>query len=280
MKINAVRILAAGLLLSGCSLVQAQSPEPARLLRIFREDIKPGKGAAHERAEMGYVRAFSKTAYPSYVALDAMSGATQAWFLERYESYEALEKAVKLSQAEPLKSALPLLDVQDGEVRSGERSMIATYQKDLSYTPGSPLGPKGRYYTITTMRIRPGHNPDFAEMRKLLNAAYEKAGAKQRRVVYSVSSGAPTGTYLILGAMESLKAMDATATGMSMPDAFGADLVRYNKLMSDIVISSENALFTINPKMSNPSKEFVSADPDFWAPKPKPAAAPKATPSQ
>jgi hypothetical protein len=26
-------------------------------------------------------------------------------------------------------------------------------------------------------------------------------------------------------------------------------------------------------KMSNPPKEFIAADPDFWAPKPKPAAA-------
>jgi hypothetical protein len=34
-------------------------------------------------------------------------------------------------------------------------------------------------------------------------------------------------------------------------------------------------MFMINPKMSNPSKEYIAADPEFWAPKPvvaKPAA--------
>jgi hypothetical protein len=50
-------------------------------------------------------------------------------------------------------------------------------------------------------------------------------------------------------------------------------VARYSKLQAEVVISSENTMFTINPKMSNPSKEFIAADPDFWAPTPKPAAA-------
>jgi hypothetical protein len=47
---------------------------------------------------------------------------------------------------------------------------------------------------------------------------------------------------------------------------------RYSKLPAEIVISSESTMFAVNPKMSNPSKEFIAADPDFWAPKPKPTA--------
>jgi hypothetical protein len=54
-----------------------------------------------------------------------------------------------------------------------------------------------------------------------------------------------------------------------MAEAFGAEnQARYLKLQSEIVVSSENTLFTINPKMSNAPKEYVAADPDFWAPKP------------
>jgi hypothetical protein len=111
-------------------------------------------------------------------------------------------------------------------------------------------------------------------MRKLLNAAFTKAEIKQRRVIYSVSSGLPAGTYLILGATDSLKSMDPLPGAMSMADAFGADnLARYNKLLTDTVISTENTMFTISPKMSNPPKEYLTADPDFWAPKVKVAAA-------
>jgi hypothetical protein len=273
MKRTAVQVIAAGLLLSGASLIYAQSQEPARLLRIFREDIKSGKGSAHERVESAYARAFAKSNYPAYIALDGMTGTSQVWFLERYDSYEAMEKAIHIAQAEPMRTALSQLDAQDGELRSGERGMIATYQKELSYTPVPPLGPKARIYTVNMIRIRPGHAADFAEMRKLVNAAFEKTGSKQRRLVYSVSSGSPTGTYLILSAMESLKALDAPAGAMSMTEAFGADLARYNKMAADTLISSESTMFTVNPKMSNPSKEYIAADAAFWAPKPKSATA-------
>lgn len=265
--------MAAGLLLSGVSLIHAQSQEPSRLLRIFREDIKSGKGSAHEKVETAYVRAFAKSGYPAYIALDGMTGTSQVWFLERYDSYEEMDKAIHIAQTEPMKTALGQLDALDGELRAGERGMIATYQKDLSYTPVPALGPKARIYTINTVRIRPGHIAEFTEMRKLVNAAFGKSGSKQRRVVYSVNSGAPTGTYLILSAMDSLKALDAPAGGMSMTEAFGADLIRYNKLAADTLISSESTMFMINPKMSNPSKEYITADPEFWAPKPKPVAA-------
>src|ERR1017187_1071394 len=280
MKRTAVHVVAAGLLLSGASLIQAQaqSQQPPHLMRIFREDIKSGKGAAHEKVESAYVRAFSKSGYPSYLALENMTGTSQAWFLERYDTYEAMEKAIHLAEAEPLKTTLDGLDAQDGELRTGERGIIATYQPDMSYMPGTPLGGKVRFFTINTVRVRPGHAADFTEMRKLVNAAFAKSGSQQRRTVYSVSSGMPSGTYLILAATDALKSMDPPPSAMSMADAFGADnLARYNKLLGDIVISTESTMFSINPKMSNAPKEYITADPDFWAPKPKPAAAKPAT---
>jgi len=263
-----IRVLATGLLFSAAAVTQTQSTEPSRLMRIVREDIKSGKGAAHERVESAYARAFSKSPYPTYLGMDTMTGQTQAWFIERYDSYELMEKAIQASQTEPLKSWLAPLDVQDGEMRTGERGMIATYQPDLSYLPVPANLAKARFVSIAMLRVRPGHVADVTEMRKLLNAAWEKSGQKQRRVVYSVNSGAPAGTYLIFSAMNSLKAMDPPPGAMSMPDAFGpANLARYGKLQADIVISNENTLFAINPRMSNPPKEYIEADRDFWAPR-------------
>ena len=278
MKRTVIHVVAAGLLLAGASLIQAQSQQPPRLMRIFREDIKSGKGAAHEKVESAYVRAFSKSGYPNYLALENVTGTSQAWFIERYDTYEAMEKAIHMAEAEPLKTTLDGLDAQDGELRTGERGIIATYQPDMSYMPGTPLGGKVRFFTINTVRVRPGHAADFTEMRKLVNAAWAKSGSQQRRVIYSVSSGMPAGTYLILAATDALKSMDPPPSAMSMADAFGADnLARYNKLLGDIVISTESTMFSINPKMSNAPKEYITADPDFWAPKPKPAAAKPAT---
>ena len=266
-------VIAAGMVLFGASLIQAQSPEPPHILRIFREDIKSGKGLAHVRVESAYARAFSKSGYPWYLGLGSITGTTQAWFLESHDSWESLEKAIHTTEAEPLKSTLDQLDVQDGELRTGERQMIATYQKDLSYLPVPSSLIKARFFSINTIHVRPGHGVDFDAMRKLVNAAFEKSGSKQRRVVYSVNSGAAAGTYLILSAMDSLKTLDPGPSPMGMADAFGASLDQYRKLQAEVIASSESALFAINPKMSNPPKEFLTADPDFWAPKAKPAAA-------
>jgi len=273
MKNSAFRIVAAGLLLSGVSLVQAQGPEPSHLLRIDREDVKPGKGAAHERVESSWGRAEAKGGAHPYIALESMTGPDQALFIDRFDTWDAIEKANKINEAEPLKSALAQLSTQDGELLTGSRSMIATYQKDLSYLPVPPLGAKARYYEIRTMIIRPGHQTDFAEFMKLQNAAFAKAGIKHRGVVYSVTSGAPATTYLILTALESLKELDPQPNAMTRADMYGSTLERFTRVAQDSVVSNESTLFSINPKMSNPPKEYIEADKEFWAPKPKPAAA-------
>ena len=240
--------------------------EPSLFLKIIQEDIKSGKAAAHEKSEMAFVRAFSKSKFPNYVAWEAMTGPSQAWFLERYDSYAAIEEASRISNSEPLNTTLGQLDEVDGALRTGERNMILRYQKNLSYTPVPANLAKYRYTRVGTFRIRPGHEAEFAEMRKIGNDTWEKNGNKQRRVVYSVASGEPAGTYIVLSGMESLKELDESSPALS---SFGE---RLTKLYQDIVISSGSRLFVVNPKMSYPPKEYIAADPDFWAPKPKPAA--------
>ena len=273
MKTSVFRIFAAGFLLSGTVPVRAQSLEPSHLMRIYREDMKSGKGAAHEKVESAYAHMFAKSGYTPYLAMVSMTGTSQAWFLERYDTWEAMGNADRITDAEPLKTSLRQLDAQDGELRSGDRAMILTYQKDMSYLPVPALGAKARFFQVMTVRIRPGHAAEFAEMRKLQNAAWTKAGNRLRRVVYSVTSGAPTGTYLVLTGTDSLKSLDPPPNAMSAADALGSAQERYYKLVQDIVVSQEGALFAVNPKMSNPSKEYLTSDPEFWAPKAMPAAA-------
>ncbi len=270
----ACRTVVWSIALAAASMVMAQ--QPSAVLRIIREDIKSGKSAAHEKTEMAFVRAASKSKYPNYSALQSITGPSQVWFLERYDSFAGLEETLNLSNAEPLNTLLGKLDQQDGELRSGERGMIATYREELSYQPVPANLPKYRFYSITTVRVRPGHGDDFEALCKMLRTVWEKSDSKQRRVVFGVTSGAPGGTYLMISGMETLKSMDPPRPAKRGPEAFGTEeWARYEKLFSDTVISTENTLFAVNPKMSYPSKEFIAADPDFWAPKPKPAAVAK-----
>jgi hypothetical protein len=273
MKPNILSAISIGLVCSASSLVLAQPTEPPKLIRIIREDIKSGKGAAHEKTEMAYVRAFSKTKYANYLAMESLTGATQAWFLEVYDSYAALENSLKISDAQPLKAELDALDAQDGELRTGERGMIAAFQPALSYAPGPVDASKFRYFQVNTLRIRFGHQEDFAERMKLLTGAFQKSKSPQPVAVYAVTSGAPAGTYLLIRGMSSLKALDPDPSRMSNADALGSDNQRYVKLNQDVIVSNESTLFSINPRMSNPPKAFITSDPGFWAPKPKPASA-------
>ena len=249
------------------------------MLRVFREDIKEGHSAAHERVETGYVRAFQKADYPSYTAYESLSGPYHVDFVEAYDSYAALESTMHLSEKDPLKSAISALDALDGEHRSGSRSFIATYHPELSYRPEASPGPKARYASVVTIQIRPGRAPEFIELTKNLNAARAKTGLQRGYMVYAVNSGMPAGTYIAASLLESLKSLDTTGS-MTIQEAFGPQAyAQYEKTLSEIVVSNETTLYSVSAKMSNPSKETVASDPSFWAPKPKPAATAAAKPA-
>ena len=39
---------------------------PPKILQIFIESVKPGKGGAHEKIEVGWPQAFAKAKWPSH----------------------------------------------------------------------------------------------------------------------------------------------------------------------------------------------------------------------
>jgi hypothetical protein len=121
-----------------------------------------------------------------------------------------------------------------------------------------------RFMEVLTIRIHPGQEAEFAERARLLNAAREKAGWKGRAAVYKVESGAVEITYLVLVPVMALRELDSerNETAPMRPE----DLAEFRKINQEIVVASESALFAINPKMSNPPKAVVDADPEFWKP--------------
>jgi hypothetical protein len=270
MKRQIARVLMASLVGSGPPLVLAQLTEPPPIVKIVREDLKPGKGAAHEKTENAFARAFSKTAFPNHVAWEAISGQTQVWFIEGYDSYAGIEAASKIAGTEPLKSTLDQLEVQDSELRTGERTIIAHYVKSLSYAPTPFNLAKAHFVWVDVVQVRTGYAQEFAESHQIEHAAFEKAGEKMTEIVYRVSEGALSTTYLVAWPMESLRALDEDAkVRWNTREAMGERYERHRQLNKDIFVSREHILFAVNPKMSNPPKAYVEAEPDFWVPKPK-----------
>jgi hypothetical protein len=274
LRLSALAVFTICLALSGRSQLMAQ--DFPKVIRIDREEIKQGREAAHEKLETQYARVISKTKFVPYLALTAETGPNEVWFVEGHDSYASIENMLQLTGKEPLRSQLDALDTQDGEFKVNSRGMIAVLQPDLS-NAGVPVPgglSKVRYFGITILKRHEGTGPEWRELMAMDNAAWAKmfpgAGAQ---AVYTVTFGELYGTTLIFHPMASLKALDPAPGEMTFTQAMGAEAFeRRKKLRAEILISQESILFSVNPKMSNPSKETVDGDPAFWAPKPSTAA--------
>ena len=261
----------------------AQGGPPA-VIQIARETIKEGKGAAHRKVEQDWANTLRRNKYPyHYLGLTVESGPNEALFLSAYASFAEMEESDKLGQKAPLKNDLELLDSRDGEVRSESRTMTAIFRRDLSYLPekGLPVG-KFRYMMIDNYRVRLGQNAAFMQGAKTLIDGYHKANIDLSILCYQVVAGAPSGVYLFLIPLDSLKRLDGMpAIDKQISDAVGSDnLQRLQKTQGEVFQNMESTLFAVSPEMSYLSKEDEDADPAFWRPKPVSAAAKEAPAKQ
>ncbi|MGH9365015.1 MAG: hypothetical protein ACRD1B_07100 [Thermoanaerobaculia bacterium] len=266
--------------LSAASGLLAQTPAPTgppKVLQIFREEVKPGKSAAHEKWETGWPKAFAKANWPThYLAVTSVSGPSEAWFLVGYESFAAWEiDRQNLDKTTALKSEDERLSAGDGEFLSGWRVLVAVHREDLSNKPNITLG-KMRYFRIATFRVRPGHDTDFSDAAKIVREAHEKANVELPWATYQIVSGMPAPTYLVFLPMKSLEEIDAgLARSKTIQEAEGEENAKkLQKLSSEGYLSTESNIYAFSPKMSYVSKEMAEADPDFWTPKVKSAAKP------
>jgi len=146
--------------------------EPPAVIQIGREVVKEGRVAAHRKVEADWTRAFRKAKFPyHYLALEAMSGAGEVWFVSGYPSFAAIEDGDAQIEKGSLKNDMDLLDARDGEVRASSRSMIAVYRKDMSYHPERASLGKTRYMAVNTFRVKLGHTGDFVAGSKMLKTS-------------------------------------------------------------------------------------------------------------
>jgi hypothetical protein len=248
------------------------------VLQIFVESVKPGKGAAHEKVEIGWPAAFRKAKWPThYLAMTSTTGPGEAWFLSGYDSYAAVETDNRNVEKTPvLSKELERLSAVDGELLSGTRGLLATYRPDLSYRPDIDIATM-RYFALTIITLKPGYDSAFADARKVVNAGHEKANMDEHWATFQVTSGMAGNTYLLFIPMKSLQEADLAQESHGKPyqDALGeAGRQQLRDFTRNSVVTSETKLFAFSPKMSYPSDEWVASDPQFWTPKPVTAAKP------
>ncbi len=282
-----------GLLLLGGSEALAQQ-SPPQVLMITREQFKPGNMAAHNRDIPAFYALFDKASVgASRLGLVPFSGdQNHLLYIEGYASYAEMETtATKMEDvfggSAALQKEMDVLTKRTDSLHDSQSVMIAVRRNELSYRPlVLDAVAKSRFLNLTVTRVNPGRGPEYADYVRQTNAAREKAGLDEHSTVWSVTSGAATGTFLVFTFNRSLSESDELRTGMDartkkLNEALGGEAVvkQRQKLLSEIVAQSATTLYAFNRGISRPSPEFVAADPSFWKPK-KPLAVAQLEPAK
>lgn len=271
--------LALGTMAPAALTAQATPAAPAfNVLTVYRETVKPGKGSAHDAHESGWARALAAAKSPTpFLAMTAMSGPSETWYLSAFPTWADYEKSNQAGENPALAAIFKQYASQEGEYLSDGRGMVLTFREDLSYGGPADL-PASRYFTVTRVSVRPGHDAEFEENRKIIKAAHESAKLTDKFSVWQAAAGAPTGTYFVFIARKSLGEIDdgARIHGEAYRAALGG-AEGQKKLAANgaaAVISSQTDHFSFAPAQSLVPAEWVTADPGYWKHKP----APKKTP--
>jgi hypothetical protein len=248
-------------------LAQSGPMPPPPLLRIIREEVKPGHAGAHEVTESAWTRTLAKgksTDY--YLGMSSLTGPSEAWFIMGYASFADWEAKQKEFDGNPaMKKEVEKIDREDGEHLTGGRSILATLRKDLSFGPPVEIG-KMRYFRVRTFRIKQGQNQAFESGVKMALAAYEKSQYPASFAFYEVAAGMGSPTFVVLRPMKSLGDLDAMdMADKAFREALGEEgLKAVGKVFADTVNAVENQLFAFSPKLSYPGPRNIASDPAFW----------------
>jgi hypothetical protein len=278
-----VRVLVSLVCCSGVFVIPggAQTPSPAdegtppALLQIEREEVRPGKGAAHAASEAAWAAAYVKAQSPvQWLGMTTMSGPSEAWFLTAQQSFASLEKDDASIDANPsLRAERDRISAADGELLTRTSTILARYRPNLSYQPNVKL-PAMRYMSVNLMRVKAGRVAEFTDAWQMIVDAHKKANMDEHWAVYQVESGMPDTTFLFLYARKSLAEIDASGplhAAAGYRDAVGeSGRSRMNEMSQNCIEMTQTMHFRLRPGMSALPKEWTQTD-AFWTPPAAPA---------
>ena len=265
-----IAVLALVASVSATAFAQAPPTTQPQFLNIFREQLKPARGAEHAQWEAGWPAAAEKAKSPySYLALASMTGPQEVWYVFSYPSQAAFGHATAWEEAQPgLTAEYDRLAKTDSEFLSEATALQAVAVPELSHGAFPDIG-KMRFWEISTFRIRPGHDAEWVAATMAYKAAAARSAPNASWRTYRVVAGAPEGTFLIFSSVASFGDFDkmmaegeATMKGMTAEE--GATL---GKFMKESVISMASNRYRLDPKQSYVDAATKLKDLAFWTPK-------------
>jgi hypothetical protein len=216
----------------------------------------------------GFIQAYSAVGhadpYPGVTVfgMSAISGLPENWLIELHDSFASLEDLDNYLKQVPLAPGA----TQSDELLNSSRALIAVYRPGLSYRPDQAVQsfPKMRYVDVVIYRVRPGTEGDFGKFLKLRGFGQDSINLDRPDLVYQVTSGGPSGIYLVLIPLPSLRILD---DGRANTPAYAqADLDAARKIAGDTEFMREHFWFRVEPGLSHVSNEFAADDSTFWHP--------------
>ncbi len=249
------------------------STQPS-LITIVREQVKPGRGAEHEKFEAGWPAAYEKAKSTfNYVAMTSMTGPNEAWYVSTFTGNAAIGQSMKEEDSNPVLSAeLARLSRGDADFINGVTVIMAAARPDLSYGAFPNIG-KQRFWSISTFRVRPGHEPGFEAVAKAYAASAKRNSPATSFRTYAVTAGMPGPAFIVFASVESYADFDQTAmNGANIMKGMSADeSAAMQKFGVEGLISTEVERYRLSAPMSFVNKETKDQDPAFWMPKKAPA---------
>jgi hypothetical protein len=249
------------------SAMPAGPTTPPPIIQRYREMVKVGRGDAHEANEKGWSAAYAKAKIPYFsVAMTAMTGPNDAWFMSGWPSFKALDDAnTAVAKDKELTAAISGFAIKDAEDVSDAVASIWALRPDLSYRD-TVAWSEMHAYEMITVRARPGHNDDIKKIAEKIRATHVAAHTSARWAMYQGVMGVPDGTFLVMIPHKTVADLDI---GMKEDAQFGKALgdvgaKELDKLSNDGVISVQTDLFAVSAKMSYVSEDWRASDADFW----------------
>ena len=274
MKIVSPILLGLSLAAAGSTFTAAQTtqqmPVP-KVIQVFREYMKPGKGGAlHDASESHFVQAMMNAKWPThYIALNSLSGKSRCLYMTGYDSFDAWQKDTDAMDKNPsLSAAVGMASMTDGDLLESTDAGVLSYDEDLSYRPNGDLS-FVRYFEITSFRVKPGHRKELHDLVTMVMDAHKKAGTSANWATFELAYGGDGDTYIVISADKSMADIDkGFAEDKKFTDAMGEEgMKKFGELVASAIDRSDSELFEINPRQSYPRDEWVKANPDFWSPK-------------
>jgi hypothetical protein len=257
---------------------------PPGILYIVREEIKPGMMDAHNQHSASFARIFRSLEMRNHrIALVPVAGnENEVVYITGANTFQELESILNDtdkrmgSMSGATRAELERLNKEAPALHAAMRDTIARYRPELSFNPNVDIR-QMRYFAITTTRVRPGHDAQYADyVQKIVNTARQKAKADNLHIAtFQVITGTMAGTYLSFRPLKSLAEYDdqiAVRVRAAMSEDARKDA---DRAASDAIMSSDVSTYRFEPNMSYVEKEFAAGDPSFWNPKPMAAPKPK-----